>query len=317
VVGGLELQRLKPRGFASLMSRLKPRPTKITTRTKENVLDGQKKEGVVNNQRQVFVFEGDALSSLWANPEDKMRNSSSRLSSLLLAVLAISNLLTPAIAQAGVRSQEHQPLGSLSSVGEVYVNNSPAPADSTIFSGDTVRTGTAGTATFTSSTQGTFQILAQSQVAFNGGDQYVAELQSGTVVMSSMRGPQGLNLRLGSFTAVGVTDGEQSTSKIEKAADGTFAVTCLDGSVILVPTTGSNGLLMQAGQTVSISGQGQLSAVKETAPPNPTPGNVQQKKNYTLWILVGAGAAGAAGAAAALGGKHSSSPPVSPAEVSD
>jgi hypothetical protein len=275
---------------------------------------------VVNNQRRDFAFEGDAVSALRANPEDKMRTSTSKLSSLLLALLVISNLLSPAIAQAGARSQEHQPLGSLSSVGEVYVNNSPAPADSTIFSGDTVRTGTAGTATFTSSAQGTFQILAQSQIAFNGGDQYVAELQSGTVVMSSMRGPQGLNLRLGSFTAVGVTDGEQSTSKVEKAADGTFAVTCLDGSVILVPTTGSNGLLMQAGQTVSISGQGQLSAVKETstAPANPPAGTVQQKKNYTLWILVGAGAAGAAGAAAALGGgKHSSTPPISPSEVSD
>jgi hypothetical protein len=264
-----------------------------------------------------LLFEGDALSSLWANPEDKMRTSTSRLSSLLLALLAISNLLIPTVARAGTRSQEHQPLGSLSSVGEVYVNNSPAPADSTIFSGDTVRTGAAGTATFTSSAQGTFQISAQSQVAFNGGDQYVAELQSGMVVMSSMRGPQGLNLRLGSFTAVGVTDGEQSTSKIEKAGDGTFAVTCLDGSVILVPTAGSNGLLMQAGQTVTISGQGQLSAVKEMAPPNPTPGTVQQKKNYTLWIVIGAAGAGAAGIGAALGGKHSSTPPVSPAEVSD
>jgi hypothetical protein len=51
-VVGLELQRLKPSGFASLMPWLKPGSTKITTRTKDNVLDGQKKEGVVNNQRQ-------------------------------------------------------------------------------------------------------------------------------------------------------------------------------------------------------------------------------------------------------------------------
>ena len=284
------------------------------------VLDGQKKEGVVNNQRRFLVsVGGDALSSLWANPEDKMRTRSSRRSLRLLVLLALSTFLFPVTSQAGRRSQEHQPLGSLSSVGEVYVNNSPAPADSTIFSGDTVRTGLAGTATFTSSAQGTFQISPQSQVAFNGGDQYVAELQSGMVVMSSMRGPQGLNLRLGGFTAVGVTDGEQSTSKVEKAGDGTFAVTCLDGSVILVPTTGSNGLLMQAGQTVSISAQGQLSAVKETgpAPPNATPGTVQQSKSYTKWIILGVVGAGAAGAAAALGGHHSSSPPVSPADATE
>ena len=110
------------------------------------------------------------MSALRANPGDKMRTSTSAISSLLFALLAISNLLTPTIAQAGGRSQEHQALGSLSSVGEVYVNNSPAPGDSTIFTGDTVRTGQAGTATFASSAQGTFQISPQSQVAFNGGD---------------------------------------------------------------------------------------------------------------------------------------------------
>jgi len=266
-----------------------------------------------------LLFEGDAVSALRANPGDKMRTSTSALSSLLFALLASSNLLAPTVAQAGGRSQEHQALGSLSSVGEVYVNNSPAPGDSTIFTGDTVRTGQAGTATFTSSAQGTFQISPQSQVAFNGGDQYVAELQSGMVVMSSRRGPQGLNLRVGSFTAVGVTDGEQSTSKIEKGADGSFTVTCLDGSVILVPTAGSNGLLMQAGQTVNISGQGQLSAVKETGtvpPPNPTPGTVQQKKSYTMWIVIGAAGAGGVGAALALAG-HKSSPSVSPSDVTD
>jgi hypothetical protein len=136
--------------------------------------------------------------------------------------------------------------------------------------------------------------------------------------MSSRSGPQGLNLRVGSFTAVGVTDGEQSTSKIEKGADGSFTVTCLDGSVILVPTAGSNGLLMQAGQTVNISGQGQLSAVKETGTvaPNTTPGTVQQKKNYTMWIVIGAAGAGGVGAALALAG-HKSSPSVSPADVTD
>src|SRR5580704_11036252 len=249
------------------------------------------------------LFEGEELSSMWVDPKDRMRSRTSRFSLQLLSLLVVLSLLFPAIGQAGGRSQEHQALGSLSSVGEVYVNNSPARGDSTILTGDTVRTGKAGTATFTSSAQGTFQISPQSQVAFNGGDQYVAELQSGMVVMSSMRGPQGLNLRLGGFTA----------------GDGTFAVTCLDGSVILVPTTGSNGLLMQAGQTVSISAQGQLSAVKETgpAPPNATPGTVQQSKSYTKWIILGVVGAGAAGAAAALGGHHSSSPPVSPADATE
>jgi hypothetical protein len=106
---------------------------------------------------------------MWADPKDRMRSRTSRFSLQLLSLLVVLSLLFPAIGQAGGRSQEHQALGSLSSVGEVYVNNSPAPADSTIFTGDTVRTGQAGTATFTSSAQGTFQISPQSQVAFNGG----------------------------------------------------------------------------------------------------------------------------------------------------
>src|SRR6202046_2056406 len=104
------------------------------------------------------------MNSMRANPEDKMRTRTSRFSPLLLALLAFSNLVFPEVGLAGRRSQEHQPLGSLSSVGEVYVNNSPAPADSTIFSGDTVRTGTAGRGAFPGRAQGTFTISGRSRV---------------------------------------------------------------------------------------------------------------------------------------------------------
>jgi hypothetical protein len=251
----------------------------------------------------------------------KLRNFILRLA----ATSAAGILLMAGGAHAGARtrSQEHQALGSLSSVGQVSVNNSAAPADATIFSGDVIRTGANATATFTSSAEGSFQILAGSQVAFNGGEQYAAELQAGTVVMSSQRGTQGLSTRIEGYTVVGTSEGEQSTSKIERAADGSFTVTCLDGSVILVPTgEGSSGVLIQSGQMVNISARGKLSAVKEAAPVTPptTPGPTAPTpapasagvSNSTKWIIAGVAIAGGAGAALALAGGHKSSS-VSPA----
>ena len=229
----------------------------------------------------------------------------------------------PASAGARTRSQEHQALGSLSSVGQVSVNNSAAPADATIFSGDVIHTGANATATFTSSAEGSFQILAGSQIAFNGGEQYAAELQAGTVVMSSQRGT---STRIEGYTVVGASEGEQATSKIERAADGSVTVTCLDGSVILVPTgEGSSGVLIQSGQMVTISARGKLSAVKEAAAPVTAPGTPAPAtpapasaptsagvSNTTKWIIAGVAIAGGAGAALALAGGHKSSS-VSPA----
>jgi hypothetical protein len=265
------------------------------------------------------------VTSFLALSEEEKRTVFRHFVLRLLTNSAMAILLTASAAHAGARtrSQEHQALGSLSSVGQVSVNNSAAPADATIFTGDVIRTGANATATFTSSAEGSFQILALSQVAFNGGDQYAAELQAGTVVMSSQRGTQGLSTRIEGYTVVGASEGEQATSKIERAADGSFTVTCLDGSVILVPTgEGGSGVLIQSGQMVNISARGKLSAVKEAAPVTPpaTPGPTAPTpapasagvSNSTKWIIAGVAIAGGAGAALALAGGHKSSS-VSPA----
>ena len=263
------------------------------------------------------------MTSISYLSEDKQRTTYSKFVLRLVPTIAMVFLLTVAPTQGRTRSQEHQALGSLSSVGQVSVNNSAAPADATIFSGDVIHTGANATATFTSSTEGSFQILAGSQIAFNGGEQYAAELQAGTVVMSSQRGTQGLSTRIEGYTVVGASEGEQSTSKIERAADGSFTVTCLDGSVILVPTgVGSSGVLIQAGQMVNISARGKLSAVKEAPPvtppnapaptaPSPAPTGAGVS-NSTKWIIAGVAIAGGAGAALALAAGHKSSS-VSPA----
>jgi hypothetical protein len=241
----------------------------------------------------------------------------------LVHLLALQLVLFPALADASAapRAQEKTPLGALSSVGQVYVSNSVVPAESTIFAGDTLRTGEMATATFTTSGKGSYEITPRSQLVFTGSQQYVAELKSGTVVMSSVNGPSGINLRVGSFVVVAVTQGEQSTSKIDSAADGSFLVTSTEGSVGIVPLEGPpNGVFLQKGQAVIISPQGVLSAPAsgvllntepEEAPPQ-TPSAV--KNSHTGWIILGVAAGGGAAAAAALAG-HKSSSTVSPSSV--
>ena len=238
------------------------------------------------------------------------RTIASHLTFCFIHTLALQLVLFPILADArpASRAQEKQPLGSLSSIGPVYVGDSVAPASSTIFTGDTLRLGDAATATFTMSGRGSFEIASHSQMVFTGSQQSVAELKSGTVVMSSSSGSSGITLRIGNYVVLAVTQGEQSTAKIDGAADGSFVISCTQGSVGIVPLDGSpNGIFLQVGQSISLSPQGELSApratVASTATTSPTQPSVRKSSHTGLIILGVAGAAGAVGAAVALGGK--------------
>ena len=238
------------------------------------------------------------------------RTIASHLTFCFIHTLALQLVLCPILADArpASRAQEKQPLGSLSSIGPVYVGDSEAPASSTIFTGDTLRLGDAATATFTMSGRGSFEIASHSQLVFTGSQQSVAELKSGTVVMSSSSGSSGITLRIGNYVVLAVTQGEQSTAKIDGAADGSFVISCTQGSVGIVPLDGSpNGIFLQVGQSISLSPQGELSApratVASTATTSPTQPSVRKSSHTGLIILGVAGAAGAVGAAVALGGK--------------
>ena len=233
----------------------------------------------------------------------------------LVLVVPLQLVLFSALAEAGTTSQaqERTPLGALSSVGQVYVSNSVVPTESTIFAGDTLRTDNTATAAFTTSGKGSYEIASRSQLMFTGTQQYVAELKSGVVVMSSMNGPSGINLRVANFVVVAVTQGEQSTSKIEAVSDGSFLISCSEGSVGIVPLEGPpNGLFLQAGQSVTISPQGELSAptatVASTVPATtPAQKSPAANKSKTAWIILGVAGGGGAAAAAALAGHKSSS----------
>jgi len=216
--------------------------------------------------------------------------------------------ILPSAAAASSR-QEHEPLGSLATVGLVYVNGAPSPGEVTIFSGDSVLTSESGSATFTMSGKGSFKLSPQTHLAFTGDARYVAELTSGTVVMTSFAGATDVTLKTGNFVVAPVIQTAQSSSRIDKIPTGGFLISCLDGSIGVLPLEGANGQVLRVGQTVQISPVGELSVPQEASLPPANNTSVKKNKtSYTPYIILGVAGAGAAGAAIALSGHgHSSS----------
>src|SRR5437016_11322195 len=174
------------------------------------------------------------------------------LVALLLLLLAVTR------ARALPQEQERETLGSLTSIGEVYVNDSPAPAEITIFSGDRVRTGETGSATFNMSGKGSLKLSPRSQVLFSGKYEYTAELEAGAVVMNSVSGPNGFTLRIGNDVVVPSIKERTASASIDRAPDGSFLVTCSDGAVGVLTLQGTSGLFLQVGQSLSAAPNGQL-----------------------------------------------------------
>jgi hypothetical protein len=244
---------------------------------------------------------------------------------VLLQLLALYQL-SSALAYGAPQEQQRNPLGSLTTVGEVHVNNAVAPSDAPIFAGDVLRSAGTGSATFTWSGKGSLQIYPNTELAFTGEPQYAAELKFGRAVMNSWRGATGLNLRAGNSVVLAVAEGEQSVSSIEAPSDGSFLVTCEAGSVGVIPLQGENGIFIQAGQSVSISAQGELSAMGPQAAPSAGPiskesvRDVRPSRSYRRWILIALGTAGAGAVAGILSSRRprtpSNSPSISPTPTS-
>lgn len=236
---------------------------------------------------------------------------------VLLQLLALYQLST-ALAYGAPQEQQRQALGSLTTVGEVQVNDAVAPSDAPIFAGDVLRSAGTGSATFTWSGQGSLQIYPNTGLAFTGEPQYAAELKFGRVVMNSWRGATGMNLRAGNSVVLAVAEGEQSVSNIEAPSDGSFLVTCEAGSVGVIPLQGGNGIFIQAGQSVSISAQGELSAMGPQATSSAGPiskepvRDVRPPRSYRRWILIALGTAGAGAVAGILSSRRPGTPSNSP-----
>jgi hypothetical protein len=230
-----------------------------------------------------------------------------------LLILHFSFGLAYGAAYPGQGQEQRQALGSLTTTGEVYLNSSGAPTQSTVLAGDVLRTSPGGTAMFTLAGNGSLRISPNTEIVFAGGPQYAAELKLGKVVMNSLNGPMGITLRAGSSVVVAVAEGEQSTSSIEAPSDGSFLISCLGGSVGVIPLQGGKGIFIREGQSVSVSPQGELSAMSAQVAPLAAQGATdtetapaaRQKHSHARWILIGVGAAGAVTAAAILSARGS------------
>lgn len=217
--------------------------------------------------------------------------------SLFLALLCV--LAIPARARTSQQEQSREKPGSLTSLGEVYVNDSPVSVMSTVSSGDKIRTGESGEATLAVPGKGTLKIRPLSQVVVSGNDQYIAELEEGTVLLNSVPGSDGLIVRIGNYVVVPSVRSIATALRVTRAQDGSFLVYCSEGKIGVLTVEGKSGQLLQAGQSLTISAKSELLA----------PSAVPKSKghSHTRWILLGLAGAAGAGAAAALahrGGNH-------------
>jgi ferric-dicitrate binding protein FerR (iron transport regulator) len=214
--------------------------------------------------------------------------------SLFLALLCVLSISTR--ARTSQQEQLREKLGSLTSLGEVYVNDSPISGMSTVSSGDKIRTGESGVATLAVTGKGTLKIRPLSQVVLSGNDQYTAELEEGTVLLNSVPGSDGLIVRIGNYVLVPSVRSIATALRVAKAQDGSFLVDCLDGKIGVLTVEGKSGELLQAGQSLTVSAKSELLASS----------SVPKSKghSHTRWILLGLGGAAAAGVAVALAQHH-------------
>lgn len=206
------------------------------------------------------------------------------------------------------QEQEQRPLCALSTVGEVYINESRAPSETTIFAGNTLRTGN-GAATCTASGRGSLKVSAKTRLSFAADPRYVAVLNEGTVVMSAFGEAAKFQVRIGDFAIVPGPEAPTSSAQIERSADGSSRVTCMTGSIGVIALEGTEAIFLQPGQFVIISADGKLQqrTAAPAALPEPVPA-APGKKSHTGrnvgWISAGAGGA----LAAILASRSSGSP---------
>jgi hypothetical protein len=259
---------------------------------------------------------------------------------VLLAAGLLGALPLMAGGPRAARKAQNQALGSVTTVGPVTINGVPAPADLTIFPGDTLKTGDMGSAAFSISGKGSFKLLSNSEIVFPPDPRYTAELKAGSVVMNSFNGATDVSLRVGNYVVAPVIQAQQSTSQVVRHADGSFTVTCLEGSVGLIPLEGATGRVLQSGESVNVlpSGELDIAKVPGTAPtqaptPETTPSTtpspaeqvstkqpppeapvpaVQHKDKTKQYILIGVVAGGAVGIAAGVAGAGHGKSAVSP-----
>jgi hypothetical protein len=239
----------------------------------------------------------------------KKENVVQRFAILAVVAAGIWLLGSPSAECAAGPQNLPRELGPTSTDGDVYINDAPVSLGKEVSTGDELRTGRSGTATFSLNGQGSLKLSQNTAVFFAGDSQYLAELKSGKIEASSVSVGIGPTLRAGNFVVVAVTEGEQSTSTVEALPDGGFFVRCVAGSVSVIPLQQANALLLQAGESANISPDGELSIAparsRSSLDGRDDGPAVSRHSHKGRWILIALATAGAAIAAGTLLGTSS------------
>jgi hypothetical protein len=209
-------------------------------------------------------------------------------------------------------------LGSMQTVGEVYLNGMRAAGEQALFPGDTLRTGADGVAALTLPGVGVFNMEPQTEISFGTG-LYLATLKQGTVGVRSFQSGKNLDIQFGKIVMYLPSFELEAAGTVTVGADGAARVDCHAGSVGLTAIEGTEAVSLYPGESAEISADGKFQKVQPVAPAAPgsagqTPGTTQPagKRSRAAYIILGAVAVGG-GTGAALALSHKASrQPVSP-----
>ena len=220
---------------------------------------------------------------------------------LLIILLGLQTLwVDPSLA---AQAPGRQPLGSLATTGEVYVNESRVSGEVTIFVGDLLRTGADGAASVTISGRGMLIVAKQTEISFAPSPRYFAELRHGAVGFRTLAGTTNFELRICcNFIVVPAPDTE-AAADIECAPDRGTKVSSTKGSMGVISLEGPESIFLHPGEVATISPDCRMSttapqagAPQPAGPPSGTPAPTPHPGHTKLIVLglVGGGAAGAA-----------------------
>jgi hypothetical protein len=224
--------------------------------------------------------------------------------------------------QAGPEEFLREPLGILHASGEVFVNDTRAPQEVTVFKGDAVRVGGASTAALAVRDKGEMLIYEKTQLSFGRGV-YFSDLKQGTVALRSVAGAKWFEVQIGRFLVLPDPGGE-ANAEVARAADGSAVIRAYRGSVGIIAIEGGRAVFIRAGQEVYVSKEGELLLAAPpqegpSAPPKEAAGaragpstEKPPKAHRTKWIGLGLAGGGAAAAAALLAAGGGGPTPVIP-----
>lgn len=198
------------------------------------------------------------------------------------------------------QNEQGQPLGSVSAIGSVQVNGATVADQSAVFAGDSLNTDQGGTATLTFVGKGTIKVYPESQIVVSGNSSYVAELLRGTAVTDSR-----VTVRIGDYVVGAAPDAPAgAAAMIRLGTDGGSIVSCIAGTVLVLAIQGDTSVVLNEGQSTSISTAGRAIAAQAatSSGSQDREGRIRTKHHWRLIILGIAGGAAVAAVVAATGG---------------